>query len=142
MRTMLKITLLAGLLLTVAACGGAAQPSAPAAAPQGPGFTTISVADLKARLDTEEALVVLDVRTPEEYSNDGHIAGSTLIPVDQIAQRAGELDQSAPIACICRSGNRSRTACEQLAQAGFTNLVNVDGGMRAWAAAGYPVEAP
>jgi phage shock protein E len=52
----------------------------------------------------------------------------------------GELQKDQPIACFCRSGNRSRTACEQLAQAGFTTLVNVDGGIGAWTAAGYPVE--
>jgi rhodanese-related sulfurtransferase len=135
MRALLNVIFLVGALLLVAACGATPQAAAPQA-----GFTTITVADLKARLDGGEDLLVLDVRTPEEYAQDGHIAGSTLIPLQELAQREGELEKDQAIACFCRSGNRSRTACEQLAGAGFTNLVNVDGGIRAWTAAGYPVE--
>jgi rhodanese-related sulfurtransferase len=134
MRTLIKALLLAATLLLVAACA-----PAPEAAPAG-SFITISVSDLKARLDAGDELLVLDVRTPEEYAQDGHIAGSTLLPLQELPQRMGELQKDEPIACFCRSGNRSRTACEQLAQAGFTNLVNVDGGIGAWTAAGYPVE--
>lgn len=134
MRALLSVILMAGSLL-LAACA-----PAPQAAQTQAGFTTISVGDLKGRLDSGEPLRVLDVRTPEEYAQDGHIAGSTLIPLPELPQRMGELAKDEPIACFCRSGNRSRTACEQLAQAGFTNLVNVDGGIGAWTAAGYPVE--
>jgi rhodanese-related sulfurtransferase len=135
MRTLINALLLAVALVTVAACAPAPQAAAPAG-----GFTTISVSDLKARLDAGDDLLVLDVRTPEEYAQDGHIAGSTLLPLQELPQRLGELEKDQPIACFCRSGNRSRTACEQLAQAGFTNLVNIDGGIGAWKAAGYPVE--
>lgn len=134
MRTLINALLLAVALVTIAACA-----PAPEAAPAG-GFTTISVSDLKARLDAGDELLVLDVRTPEEYAQDGHIAGSTLLPLQELPQRMGELEKDRAIACFCRSGNRSRTACEQLAQAGFANLVNVDGGIGAWTAAGYPVE--
>jgi rhodanese-related sulfurtransferase len=134
MRTLLNALLLAGALLLVVSCAPAPQAAAPG------GFTTISVSDLKARLDAGDGLLVLDVRTPEEYAQDGRIAGSTLIPLQELPQRMGELEKDQPIACFCRSGNRSRTACEQLAQAGFSNLVNVDGGIGAWKGAGYPVE--
>lgn len=134
MRTLLRAMLMFGALLLAVACA-----PAPQAAPAG-GYTTISVGDLKARLDAGAELLVLDVRTPEEYAQDGHIAGSTLLPLQELPQRLGELQKDQPIACFCRSGNRSRSACEQLAQAGFTNLVNVDGGIGAWTAAGYPVE--
>ncbi len=133
MRTLNRALLLAGALLLIAAC-------APAPGSSAGGFATISVGDLKARLDAGEPLLVLDVRTPEEYAQDGHIAGATLIPLAELPQRMGELEKDQAIACFCRSGNRSRAACEQLAQAGFTNLVNVDGGIGAWKAAGYPVE--
>lgn len=135
MRMFLRVILLAGAVLLFGACAAAPE----AATPQG-GFTTISVAALKAQLDNGDELLVLDVRSPEEYAQDGHIAGSTLIPLPELPQRMGELQKDQAIACFCRSGNRSRTACEQLAQAGFTNLVNVDGGIGAWTAAGYPVE--
>lgn len=135
MRALVRALFLFGVLLFAAACAPAPQSAMPAG-----GFTTISVSDLKTRLDAGEALLVLDVRTPEEYAQDGHIAGSTLIPLQELPQRMDELQQDQAIACFCRSGNRSLTACDQLAQAGFTNLVNVDGGIGAWRAAGYPVE--
>jgi len=135
MRTLIHALLLTASLLFIAACAPAPQTGAPVGT-----FTTISVGDLKARLDAGEQLLVLDVRTPEEYSQDGHIAGSTLLPIQELSQRLDELEKDQPIACFCRSGNRSRTACTQLAQAGFTNLVNVDGGIVAWKAASYPVE--
>lgn len=134
MRAFLRILVLFGVLLCTA-CSSAPQTAAPVG-----GFSTISVSDLKSRLDSGEALLVLDVRTPQEYAQDGRIAGSTLIPLQELPQRMGELQHDQAIACFCRSGNRSRTACDQLAQAGFTNLVNVDGGIGAWRAAGYPVE--
>ena len=135
MRTLLHALLLTASLLCIAACAPAPQAGAPVGT-----FTTISVGDLKTRLDAGEQLLVLDVRTPAEYTQDGHIAGSTLLPLQELPQRIDELEKDQPIACFCRSGNRSRTACAQLAQAGFTNLVNVDGGIVAWKAASYPVE--
>ncbi|MFV9503143.1 MAG: rhodanese-like domain-containing protein [Oscillochloridaceae bacterium umkhey_bin13] len=142
MRHLLPITFLFTLLL-LAACGSTAPTqtsNAPAAAP-GPGFATISVSDLKARLESETPPRVLDVRTPEEFVQDRHIPGATLIPLQELGSRMGELtDKNEPIACFCRSGNRSTTACQQLAAAGYTNLVNVEGGINAWKAAGYPVE--
>lgn len=135
MRTLIHALLLTASLLYITACAPAPQTGAPVGT-----FTTISVGDLKARLDAGEQLLVLDVRTPEEYTQDGHIAGSTLLPIQELPQRMDELEKDQPIACFCHSGNRSRTACAQLAQAGFTNLVNVDGGIVAWKAARYPVE--
>lgn len=141
MRPLLSLIIVAGALLLFGACGAAPQAAAPPAASSA-GFTTISVGELKARLDRGEQLTVLDVRSPEEYAQDGRVAGSTLLPLPELAQRMGELERDQPIACMCRSGNRSLTACAQLAQAGFTSLVNVEGGMIAWSAAGYPVEGP
>lgn len=124
------------------ACGAAPQAAAPRqAAPQVvAAVTNISVTDLKQKLDQRQQLVLLDVRTPEEYAGDGHVAGSRLIPLQDLASRAGELPKDQPIACICRSGNRSKTACDQLSQMGFTGLLNVEGGMHAWGQAGFPIE--
>ena len=51
-----------------------------------------------------------------------------------------EITADKPIVCICRSGNRSTTACDLLARQGFTQLRNVRGGMIAWARVGYPIE--
>lgn len=140
MRELFRLALLALATLMLGACGVATRPAGPATGPAG--YANISVAELKARLEAREPLILLDVRSLEEYTQDGHVAGSTLIPLPELAQRMGELDSQRPVVCICRSGNRSRTACEQLARAGFTNLANVEGGMRAWATAGYAVERP
>jgi rhodanese-related sulfurtransferase len=137
--------ILGSLMLMLFALGAcAAQPStsppvsepAVAAVP----FTTISVQDLRQRLDSDAPPFLLDVRTPEEYVQDGHAPEAVLIPLQELAQRTDELPRDQPIACICRSGNRSLTACDLLAAEGFEGLLNIDGGMRAWAQAGYPIE--
>lgn len=92
-----------------------------------------------AALQSQGALL-LDVRTPGEFV-EGHAPGATLIPLGQLQQRLSELRgaQDKPIALICRSGSRSSVAQTILEKAGFTRVVNVDGGMIAWAKAGLPV---
>lgn len=92
-----------------------------------------------AALQSQGALLI-DVRTPGEFVQ-GHAPGATLIPLDQLQQRLGELRaaQDQTIALICRSGNRSGQAQVILEKAGFTKAVNVEGGMNAWAKAGLPV---
>lgn len=140
MRHMFRAIALAFGLVLLAGCGNSAATAPQAAAPQvAPAVTNISVTDLKQRLDQKQQFVLLDVRTPEEYTGDGHVAGSRLLPLQDLGSRVGELPKDQPIACICRSGNRSKTACEQLRQLGFTQLLNVEGGMHAWAQAGYPI---
>ena len=77
---------------------------------------------------------VLDVRTPREYDGPlGHIAGSRLIPVQELSRRMQELSgvKDRHIFVICRSGNRSATATVMLREAGF-EASNVAGGMQAW----------
>lgn len=87
----------------------------------------------------QAGVFTLDVRTGEEYQS-GHIPGSVLIPLDELAQRAGELPAGEPILIYCRSGNRSLQAMNLLENAGFQNLSSLDGGINDWVAAGYPVE--
>ena len=95
---------------------------------------------LKDRLDAGEPLLLLDVRSSMEYQFDGHIAGSRLLPLNALRGRFNELPTDRTIVCVCRSGNRSRTACEALADAGFDNVVNLNGGMMGWKMAGFPVQ--
>lgn len=92
-----------------------------------------------AALQSQGALLV-DVRTPGEFAQ-GHAPGAMLIPLDQIERRLAELGgaKDKPIALICRSGNRSGQAQVILEKAGFTQTVNVAGGMNAWAKADLPV---
>ena len=87
----------------------------------------------------QEGIYTLDVRTVEEYEA-GHIPGSVLIPLDELARRSGELPVGEPILIYCRSGNRSLDALNMLAGAGFMNLSSMDGGFNDWVAAGYPLE--
>lgn len=128
------ILLLAAALAALSACG-AASPAANTASVE-----QIGAADLQSRLGAAPAPFVLDVRTAEEYAQDGHIAGSVLIPLQELDQRLGELPKDQPIVCVCRSGNRSGQACDLLARQGFTRLSNMQGGMNAWKQAGYPYE--
>ena len=92
----------------------------------------IGVDELDERLETEEDLMVLDVREPDEVASSA-IPGSVNIPLGEVTDRMGELDAARPTAVICAGGVRSAKAVEALTAAGYTGeLVNVSGGMRAW----------
>jgi rhodanese-related sulfurtransferase len=86
--------------------------------------------------DRTEA-VLLDVREAAEVA-EGRIAGSTHIPLGQLAARAFELDRGRPVITVCRSGGRSSRAAQFLAAQGY-DVVNLAGGMTAWIAEGRPV---
>ena len=97
-------------------------------------IVNISAADLKAKIDAGENVLVLDVRTPEEFDGPlGHIEGAVLIPVDQLAGRVGELAESKDkeVVVVCRSGNRSRAGTQIMMENNF-KAVNMAGGMIAW----------
>lgn len=87
----------------------------------------------------QEEVYFLDVRTPLEWQA-GHIPGATLIPLDELAVRSGELPVNEPILIYCRSGNRSLQAMNLLDSVGFMNLSSMDGGIEDWITAGYPLE--
>lgn len=96
----------------------------------------ISPLDLKSMLVTGCCLV--DVREPLEHA-EAHIGGSRLIPLGQLAQRSGEIDRSQPIVVTCQGGKRGEEALARLTKLGFTNVRNLNGGVSAWQAAGFPV---
>jgi rhodanese-related sulfurtransferase len=79
-------------------------------------------------------LRVLDVRYPNEW-DAGHIDGAVHIPVDDLAERVGELERDRPLVTVCRSGERSDRAAQWLVGEGF-DAENLQGGMEAWAEAG------
>jgi rhodanese-related sulfurtransferase len=85
---------------------------------------------------------LVDVRTPVEY-REVHVGYARNVPLDQLDPAAvmrgrnGSTDE--PLYLICRSGGRSRRACELFIKAGFSNVVNVEGGTTACVAAGLPV---
>jgi hydroxyacylglutathione hydrolase len=96
----------------------------------------IDVADLEAR---SASAVVVDVREPSEYAS-GHIAGTVGVPQAELAARLDEIPRDRPIYVICHSGSRSLRAAQFLVQQGFRDVVNVQGGVKAWRAAGRPLE--
>jgi sulfur dioxygenase len=84
---------------------------------------------------------ILDVREPAEFTGPlGHIKGAVLIPLGELAERAGVLAKDRPIVAVCRAGGRSAQATNILTQAGFKDVANLAGGMLRWRAEGYPVE--
>lgn len=89
----------------------------------------------------EQGAILLDVRETHEYE-EVRVPGSVHVPLGQLPSRLQEIRQlgSRPVAVICRSGRRSAIAAEQLQQAGWTNVYNVEGGMLAWERAELPVE--
>lgn len=85
--------------------------------------------------------VVIDVRTPEEYAT-GHVPGALSFPLDGLEARLKELapHKNRSLYVICATGGRSAIVQRLLAEAGFLHPINVEGGTRAWIAAGLPVE--
>ena len=92
-------------------------------------YRTHPVNDYAALLDADTQLV--DVRQTGEVAQ-GYIAGWVNIPLDQLANRLGELDAARRTVVLCRSGGRSAQAAAFLASVGFTDVVNLDGGMLAY----------
>lgn len=87
----------------------------------------------------QQGALFLDVRTQEEWAQ-ARIAGSVLIPLDELAARLSELPRDRDIVVVCRSGPRSTEGAAILRQAGFTRVSCLDGGLESWVAAGYPLE--
>lgn len=88
---------------------------------------------LEAYLEsTEQRPLLLDVRQPWEYEAC-RIDNSLLIPMGQIPVRMDELDKDQETVVICHHGIRSRQVAYYLEQAGFTNVINLRGGVNAWA---------
>jgi rhodanese-related sulfurtransferase len=95
-------------------------------------YSNISPEEVRKRLDTEKGIVLLDVRTKEEF-DDGHIKDAVHIPVDTIKEEAESKlkDKDSIIFVYCRSGNRSKTASSILVSLGYKNVYDL-GGINKW----------
>jgi rhodanese-related sulfurtransferase len=91
-----------------------------------------------AELIAHGGVQVIDVRAEHEHAS-GHIAGTRLIELQDLAGEAATIDRDTPVILYCRSGGRSAMATAALAQAGF-DAHNMTGGMLEWHAAGLPME--
>jgi len=114
----------------------------PAATAQTATRTQVITADqLLARLGAKEPLLILDVRTPEEFAA-GHVPGAVNIPHTQIAEHLDEVRKAGDVDVVvyCRSGRRAGSAERVLRENGFDKLLHLQGDMLDWMAKGRPVE--
>lgn len=95
----------------------------------------INANELAGWLDDESRVspLLLDVREPWEYQLC-HIDGSRTMPMDTVPANVEQLEKDTPIVCICHHGMRSMQVARFLEQQGFTDVINLTGGVDAWAA--------
>ena len=102
----------------------------------------IDQASLLKRIEKKDAsLVILDVRTPEEFAA-GHVPGAINIPYTHLPSRISEVADAADkdIVVYCEVGVRAEQGAERLRENGFTKLLHLDGDMQAWQAQKRPLE--
>ena len=102
---------------------------------------------VKSRLDAGDDVLVLDVRSPAEYTGGlGHVPGSLNLPLADLSARIAELGEelaphkTEPVCVTCRTENRSPRAVKILKRAGFTDLSVMKGGMVRWNRENLPIE--
>ncbi|MDZ4071275.1 MAG: rhodanese-like domain-containing protein [Sediminibacterium sp.] len=94
---------------------------------------TITVQELKSKIDNGESIHLVDVREPHEHAEFN--IGGTLLPLGKVqTMQVDDIEdlKNETVYVYCRSGNRSGQACLILGTMGFTNVINVAGGMLAW----------
>jgi rhodanese-related sulfurtransferase len=101
------------------------------------GYGDISVEQAKFLIESKPSLIILDVRTQEEY-DDGYLENAILIPVDELENRLDELSKNDELLVYCRTGNRSSSAVNILGSNGFTMIFHMEDGITGWIQAGYP----
>jgi uncharacterized membrane protein YidH (DUF202 family)/rhodanese-related sulfurtransferase len=100
---------------------------------------TETATEVFRRIQSGEAIELIDVRTPAEY-RAVHAVGARLVPLDSLDPLAVHRDAAGrPLVIICQSGGRAARACERFTAAGVPDAVVVEGGTSAWIAAGLPV---
>ena len=130
-RTRMLGALVLGGALLLSACGG----DAAVVDLVSPGEAHVLLAE------PPPGLVVLDVRTPEEYA-ESHLPGAININVEGAGfeDAVGDLSEDAPVFVYCRTGRRSANAITIMQDLGFSELYNLDGGIVDWIHAGLPTE--
>jgi rhodanese-related sulfurtransferase len=100
-----------------------------------------SIADVRARLERGESFQLIDVREDHEFAQD-HARGARHIGRGVLERDVETLipDKETPIVVYCGGGFRSALAAENLHKMGYKNVISMDGGIRAWREAGYPLD--
>ncbi len=109
----------------------------PAVAPAIPLITQDALLERESRHD--DSLVVIDVRTAEEFAK-GHVPGAINIPHDQIASRLADVPKDKDVVLYCHSGRRAGLAATVLQDHGYTRLSHLEGDMIAWQQNGRPLQ--
>lgn len=91
----------------------------------------------EARKLIEDGAQLVDVRADHEWEA-GRIEGATHLPLDELAERPGEIDRDRPVVLYCRGGNRSTMAAAALAEAGY-EAMKLEEGIVGWADEGLPL---
>jgi rhodanese-related sulfurtransferase len=102
-----------------------------------PAVDAAEAADRLNRADAPKPLIV-DVRELDEF-HDVRVEGAALIPMSSFAERHSDLPKDRPLLVMCAGGTRSAAATGFLLRSGWTDVVNVDGGITAWQRLGLPV---
>jgi rhodanese-related sulfurtransferase len=100
---------------------------------------SVEISPAQAYAKYQQGALFLDVRSQEEY-NQFHVKGSRLIPLNELQNRLNELSKDKDIIVVCLSGHRSQSGTTILQKAGFPHVSCLNGGLRAWMDANYPVE--
>jgi rhodanese-related sulfurtransferase len=102
----------------------------------------VAPAALQRRLEAGEPIVVIDVREPDEFAR-GTIPGAYTIPRGVLEMQVdGRLPREATVVLYCGGGARSALACKSLAEMGYGNVENLEGGWTAWVNSGLPIAQP
>lgn len=139
----LFFSIIGSLALVAISCGNPetnSEDSASSTEQQKPVFKNVSVLDLNNAIESQEEVIVLDVRTAGEVSQ-GYVNSAINVDVNggQFSQGVQGMEMSKTVYVYCRSGQRSQKASQQLLDLGFTDVRNVQGGYMAWEQAGYAV---
>jgi rhodanese-related sulfurtransferase len=132
---MKKVVWIVAVVVVLALVGGAVGyvfvgPSSNQAV-AGAGFKTITPLEAKALIESRKDLLLVDVRSPEEFQG-GSLPGATLIPFWDFAKGRYDLPKDKPILLICAVGGRSLACGQLLASKGYQELYNLKGGLEAW----------
>lgn len=126
------------LFLSAVACGAPSAPEPPAL----PEVVDLGAAQAQTLMDQTPELLVVDVRTPEEFAG-GHLAGAVNVnfKASDFEAQLGAQPRNRPVLLYCRTGNRSGKSLPTFARLGFAKVYHLTGGITEWREAGLPLES-
>jgi rhodanese-related sulfurtransferase len=95
--------------------------------------------EVKKLLETSKNTYLIDVRTPQEYSQ-GRLPGATLIPISEFERHVAKVPRNKTIVVYCTVGARSKPVARYLSQLGYKDVLNMTDGLAGWSQNGFPVQ--